>query len=171
LRKLIQNPDKILKPYLKAGMVAVDIGSGMGYFSLPMAELVGDMGRVLCVDVQDRMLSSLRKRAKRAGMLDRIETRLAGSNSLNLDDAAGSADFILAFSVAHEIRDQIRFIKEMGGVLKSGGTLLLSEPKGHVTSQQFSETQSLAQGSGLNIIDTPQIRGQYSVLLEKSSQA
>jgi len=63
LRKLIQNPDKILSRYLRTGMVAVDIGSGMGYFSVPMAALVGDRGRVICVDVQNRMISSLKSEA------------------------------------------------------------------------------------------------------------
>ena len=168
LRKLIQHPEKILRPYLKPGMVAVDVGSGMGYFSLPMATLVADKGRVICVDLQERMLSSLRKRAKKAGMLARIETRLANVNSLNLDDEAGSADFVLAFAVVHEVPDQVRFLTEVGSVLKTKGTLLLSEPKGHVTAQQFAETKSAGQDIGLKIVDIPDIRGQLSAILEKS---
>jgi ubiquinone/menaquinone biosynthesis C-methylase UbiE len=168
LRKLIQHPEKILAPYLKHGMVAVDVGSGMGYFSLPMASLVGDTGRVICIDLQPKMISSLRKRAKKAGILERIETRQAEENSLKLDGEAGSADFVLAFSVVHEVPDQDRFLNEVGDVLKANGILLLSEPKGHVTAQQFTETKSAAQRRGLKIIDVPNIRGQYSAVMEKS---
>ena len=93
LRKLMQHPEKMLGPYLKPGMIAVDIGSGMGYLSLPMALLVGDSGKVICVDLQEKMLSSLRKRAHKAGLSARIETRRAGVDTLNLSDMAGCADF------------------------------------------------------------------------------
>ncbi len=55
-RKIYQDPFTILTPYLKNGDTAVDLGCGMGYFSIPMAELVGDRGKVVAVDLQERML-------------------------------------------------------------------------------------------------------------------
>lgn len=168
LRKLIQHPERMLKPYLKPGMIAVDAGSGMGYFSLPMARLVGDEGKVICVDLQEKMLSSLIKRAQKAGLSARIETRRAETNTLNLADEAGSADFVLAFSVAHEIPDQKRFLREIYDVVKEGGTLFLSETKGHVTEEQFTETQSIAQTLGFKVVSTPHIRGQRTSILAKS---
>jgi len=168
LRKLIQHPGKILAPYLRNGMVAGDVGSGMGYFSLPMATLVGDKGKVICVDLQEKMLSSLRKRAQKAGLSARVETRRAEMNSLNLADMAGSADFVLAFAVVHEIPDQERFLREIYQVVKEGGTLFLSEPKGHVTEQQFAETQSIAQTLGFEAAATPYIRGEHTAIFVKS---
>ena len=167
LRKLIQNPEAILGPYLEEGMVAVDAGSGMGYFSLPMAKLVGDKGRVIGVDLQEKMLSSLRKRAQKAGLSARIETRRASGKTLNLARDKGSADFVLAFAVAHEVPDRERFLREIYDVLKQGGTLLLSEPKGHVTVRQFAETQSEAQVIGFEARATPHIRRAHTALLVK----
>jgi len=34
LRKLLQNPVKILSPYVKRNMTVLDIGCAMGFFSL-----------------------------------------------------------------------------------------------------------------------------------------
>lgn len=169
LRKLIQDPDKILRPYLTDGMIAIDVGSGMGYFSLPMAALVGAKGKVICVDLQEKMLSSLRKRAQKAGMLERIETRRAESNSLNLGDKGGAADFVLAFAVVHEIPDQERLLQEIHNVLKKNGYLLLSEPNGHVNKERFARTKSIAQASGFEIAAAPEIWGEHSLLLTNTS--
>jgi ubiquinone/menaquinone biosynthesis C-methylase UbiE len=168
LRKLMQHPEKILGPYLKPGMVAVDIGSGMGYFSLPMAVLVGDSGKVICVDLQEKMLSSLKKRARKARLLQRIETRQAEVNTLNLSDIADCADFAIAFNVVHEIPDQERFLREIYDLVKANGTLFLSEPKGHITAQQFAETRSAAQALGFKMISAPYIRREHTCVLVKS---
>ncbi len=71
-RKIYQDPFTILTPYLKNGDTAVDLGCGMGYFSIPLAELVGDRGKVIAVDLQERMLAGLRGRAEKAKLLERI---------------------------------------------------------------------------------------------------
>jgi len=52
LRRLVQDPKIILKPYLKEGMIALDVGCGPGYFSLDMARMVGKTGRVIACDLQ-----------------------------------------------------------------------------------------------------------------------
>ena len=76
LRRLGQKPEKILAPFVSEGMTALDIGPGMGYFSLPMAQMVGPGGKVLCVDVQEKMLRSLGSRAAR--LVPRVRESLAG---------------------------------------------------------------------------------------------
>jgi ubiquinone/menaquinone biosynthesis C-methylase UbiE len=63
LRRLLQDPDKIVKPYVKEGMVVLDVGCGMGFFSLTLARLVGKTGKVVCVDLQDRMIGGPGRRA------------------------------------------------------------------------------------------------------------
>lgn len=50
LRKLIQNPRKILSPYVVPGMVVVEPGCGGGFFTLELARLVGPTGRVHALD-------------------------------------------------------------------------------------------------------------------------
>ena len=66
-RKLIQNPKRIVGSYLSDGMSAVDIGCGMGFFTLPMADIVGTQGKVIAVDLQPEMLAGLKERASKAG--------------------------------------------------------------------------------------------------------
>jgi ubiquinone/menaquinone biosynthesis C-methylase UbiE len=167
VRKLIHDPVKILRPYLKTGMVAVDIGSGMGYFSIPMTKLVGREGKIICVDLQAKMLSSLRKRALNAGVLESMVIRQATPDSLQLGDIAGTADFVLTFAVVHEVPDQARLFSEICAVLKPGGQLLISEPGGHVTEQQFAATELIAEANGFEAVATPDIRRTYSALLRK----
>jgi len=166
LRKLVQNPRKILTPYVRPGMKVMDIGSGMGFFSLPMAQLVGTEGYVVCVDLQPGMLEGLRRRARRAGLAGRIETRACQADSLGLEEFAGQMDFVLVFAVVHETSDPRRFLNEVAGVLKSGGRLLLAEPKGHVSKAEFQVTVQHAVRTGLRIADSPRIWTTHAVLLE-----
>ena len=72
LRKLIHDPIKILSPFVESGDTVLDVGCGMGYFSLGLAELVGEKGKVIAADLQPQMLAGLSKRAASAGLDERI---------------------------------------------------------------------------------------------------
>ena len=109
LRRLIQNPAKVLGPYVREGMTVLEPGPGMGFFTLELARLVGPTGRVLAVDIQPRMLASLRRRAARAGLADRVDIRVVPSDTLGLADMAGSVDFTSAIAVVHELPNVERF--------------------------------------------------------------
>lgn len=58
-----------------SGMTILEVGSGMRFFTLPMARMVGPRGTVVCLDVQPEMLDALRRRAAKAGLADRIDAR------------------------------------------------------------------------------------------------
>ena len=68
LRRLIQNPEKTIEPYVHPGDTVLDVGPGMGYFSIPLAKKVGEKGKVFAADVQIEMLNALQKRARRANV-------------------------------------------------------------------------------------------------------
>ena len=72
IRRWLQDPDKILSPYISEGMTVLDVGPGMGFFTIPAARMVGNSGRVIAVDLQEKMLKSLVKRAEKAGVAGRI---------------------------------------------------------------------------------------------------
>ncbi len=167
IRRWFENPEEMLAPYLQSGATAMDVGCAMGFFSLPLAELVGPGGRVICVDLQERMIRSLRKRAARAGLADRIETRVCSATSLGLDDLRSKVDFALAYAVVHEVPDAARLLAEIGEALAPGGRLLIAEPKGHVSGEALEKTIAFAEKGGLSPIDRPAIKRSRTVLLEK----
>ena len=167
LRKLFENPKKILGPYVEAGMKVLDFGCAMGFFSLPLARMVGANGKVICVDVQEKMIKTLEKRAQKAGLSDRIETHICHRNSLDLDNLVEEIDFALAFAVVHEVPDASPFFSEIYEIIKPTGKLLLAEPKGHVSSKDFEISVSVAQQHGFKVIDNPKIPRGRAVLLGK----
>jgi ubiquinone/menaquinone biosynthesis C-methylase UbiE len=168
VRKLLQNPDRILGPHVKPGMRALDVGPGMGFFTLPLARLVGPTGRVICVDVQEKMLAGLVRRARRAGLADRIEPRACGAESLRVADLALQIDFVLAFAVVHETSDAARFFREVGSVLRPGGRVLLAEPSGHVSEAAFQETLSVAEDQGLRQVCPLKVPRSRAAILERA---
>jgi len=167
MRKLLQNPSKILKPYVTDGMAVLDVGCAMGFFSLPMAEMVGPGGKVVCVDAQPGMLKGLRNRATRAGLADRIDTHLSTPKAIGLQDANNQFDFALAFAVLHEISSQVPFLDEIHRLLKPGATFLVTEPVKHVSPAEFDSTISEAGTEGFVVADHPLIRLSRAVLLKK----
>jgi 2-polyprenyl-3-methyl-5-hydroxy-6-metoxy-1,4-benzoquinol methylase len=167
LRKLSENPQTILAPLARPGMTAIDIGCAMGYFSLPLARMVGDSGRVVCVDLQQRMLTALSRRARRQGLDRIIETRLCTQATLGLGDLAGQADLVLAVHVVHEAAHPRSFLAQCYEVLRPGGTLLLVEPKGHVSSAELASTRELATDLGFSVASNAATRRSWSLVLEK----
>jgi ubiquinone/menaquinone biosynthesis C-methylase UbiE len=147
-RRWFQDPLKILAPFVKEGMTVLDVGCGMGFFTLEMARLVGDGGRVIAVDVQDKMLAGLRRRAVKQGLSDRIQARLCGPDHLGLSEPV---DFALSFAVAHEVPDAKSFFLQIAAVLKPGGSLLLAEPKLPVSEEQFRALVEDAVAAGLRL--------------------
>ena len=168
LRRLLENPEQILGPYVREGMTVLEIGPGMGYYSLPLARMVGANGRVICVDVQEKMLQSLRKRTAKAGLLDRMTTVLASNDSLHLEAYQSKVDFAFLFAVVHEVPDQGRLFEEAHGAMKHEGLLLLAEPKGHVKPQEFERTVELAKSKGFQVTKAVDIRRYNSVLLRRT---
>ena len=167
VRKLLENPEKILSPYVKQDMKVLDAGSAMGFFSLPLARMVGPNGKVICVDMQEKMIQSLKKRARKAGLSDRIELRTCSQKSLCLDELKEKIDFALASAVVHEVTDASSFFSEIYEGIKLGGKFLVMEPKGHVTEKDFEVSTSVAVKIGFSVIDNPKIPRSRSVLFEK----
>ncbi len=166
VRKLQYNPRTILAPYVKEGMTVLDFGSAMGFFSIPLAQMVGPAGKVICVDMQEKMLARLRKRAQKAGVSAQIETRLCGQDSPGLEPLAGTIDFALLFAVVHEVPARAALFAGVVSALKPQAKLLLAEPKGHVSAEDFARTLSIAKEHGFVEAATPLISRSYAVLLQ-----
>lgn len=165
-RRIMHEPEKILAPFVRQGMTALDLGSGMGFFSLAMARLVGAQGKVVCVDLQQEMLDALQKRAERAGLAERIRLQQAALDDIHV---TGPVDFALAFWMAHEVADVRRFLGQIFSVLKPSGSMLLVEPRLHVTARAFQRIIALAREAGFTVAEAPLVRISRSAVLRKTS--
>jgi ubiquinone/menaquinone biosynthesis C-methylase UbiE len=166
IRKYQHNPQKILAPYVKSGMNVMDYGCAMGYFSIPLAKMTGKQGKVYCVDIQDKMLANLKRRAHKFEVSDIIRPLKVGADYKpeNLKEAL---DFVLLFAVVHEVPNQANLFSEVYSMLKPGGKVLFAEPKGHVSLEDFRKSISLAKNTGLlETNEKPMPKG-LSVVLTK----
>jgi ubiquinone/menaquinone biosynthesis C-methylase UbiE len=164
LRRLLHDPAKIVGPYVKPGMTVMDVGCGMGMFSIAMAKMVGNEGRVIAVDLQQKMLDMLRKRAEKEGVVDRIRFHKCEQDRLRIEEPV---DFALAMMMIHEVPDQKRLLREIYGCLKPGDKLLVVEPKIHVPGTAFKKTVAMAMELGFRQTAEPRVHGCRAVVLGK----
>ena len=167
LRRLFLDPVQFLSPYVRAGMTVLEPGPGMGFFTLELARLVGPAGRVVAVDIQPKMLASLKCRLRRAGLLERVDARLVPADSMRLTDLAGQVDFVLACYMVHELPAGNHFFAEVAAALKPDGCLLLAEPAGHVKAPLFETELQAAAQAGLEPSGRPAMRRSHAALLRQ----
>ena len=164
LRRLYQDPEKILTPYLRPGNRVLDLGCGMGYFSIPAAVLVGEEGMVFAVDLQQRMLDGLKRRAEKYHVESRILCHKASQDRIGVGD---KVDFALAFWMVHEVHDRESFIAQIWELLGPGGKLMIAEPYFHVSKQDFLRTFRILDQTGFTMIDEPRIGFSRTILAER----
>ena len=155
LRRLLHDPRRILAGLVAPGDTVVDFGCGPGFFTLPLAEMVGPSGRVVAVDLQAAMLDRVRRRAEDAGLGARVTLSRCEVDTIG---ELPPADAALAFYMVHEVPDVGRFLGEVCGTLKPGGRFLLVEPRGHVSADAFVATVDAAEAAGLRPVATPRVR-------------
>jgi ubiquinone/menaquinone biosynthesis C-methylase UbiE len=169
LRRLVQGPTRLLGPFVRLGMRVVEPGCGMGFFTLDLARMVGPAGRVIAIDLQEKMLAGLRRRAARAGLEGAIDIRLAQPDRLGIDDLTAQVDFVLAFYLVHELREPAAFFAEVAAALKPDGQILVVEPPLHVSRAAFEASLAVAAGAGLVVRARPRIGPNKAALLAKSA--
>lgn len=109
---------------LKPDAVVADIGAGSGFYSFPMARLVGAGGKVYAVDIQPEMLTLIRQRMKQRGVQN-IEPILGTEKDPKLP--ANSIDLILLVDVYHEFAFPFEMTEAMVKALKPGGRIAFVE--------------------------------------------
>lgn len=109
---------------VKEGMTVCDMGCGNGFYSLQLATMVGDAGRVLAVDVQPEMLKLLRERMEKHG-IDNVTPILGSFHNPYLP--AEQVDLILCVDVYHEFSHPEHMLSAMRDSLKPDGVIVLLE--------------------------------------------
>jgi ubiquinone/menaquinone biosynthesis C-methylase UbiE len=109
---------------VQPGQVVCDMGCGNGFYTLQLAKLVGEQGKVLAVDIQPEMLHMLSERARESGITNIVP--VAGTQiDPRLEPA--SVDLILLVDVYHEFSHPAQMLVAMRTALKPGGRIALAE--------------------------------------------
>jgi ubiquinone/menaquinone biosynthesis C-methylase UbiE len=163
LRQLLQPSVRILLPLVAPGYTCLDVGCGMGYFTIALAKLVGPTGRVTAVDLQAKMLEVAARRARRHGLAGRVSL-------CRSEDPAWTTPqqyyFILVFWMLHEVPDRRSLFEMLRTVLKTNGCLLLVEPRLHVRKRQWEESLALAEVAGLGSRKGPPVAFSRTAILQ-----
>lgn len=165
LRRLVHDPERILASYVKPGMVCADIGCGPGFFTLALARLAGPGGQVIAVDLQPRMLARMQENAARHNLSSGIAARQCRPDDLMIQERL---DFALAFWMVHEVskRQRPSFFAQLGGAMKPGGLVLVTDPGVPWLSPDFRRSMEAAQMAGFAVIDHPRISLSRTALLQ-----
>jgi ubiquinone/menaquinone biosynthesis C-methylase UbiE len=163
LRRIVQSPKRILREYIEEGDTVFDIGCGPGFFTIDMARMVGSRGRVVAIDLQQKMLDRVEKKAVRYGVSERMIYHRCQTDSIGLKQ---KADFILAYYMVHETPDPRAFLEEAKAMLKPDGKILAVEPRMHVSKSSFNNMLADAEAAGLKAVDFPRRKGGRSVVLK-----
>jgi SAM-dependent methyltransferase len=109
---------------LESGMVVADIGCGLGYHSVPIAQRVGPDGRVIGTEIQPEYRERFEARVQ-AAMVQNAEFRVVEAETPGLDPE--SIDLALMVDVYHEISEPQAFLAQLHTALRPGGRLALVE--------------------------------------------
>ena len=109
---------------VKRGMTVCDMGCGNGYHTLPLAEMVGETGKVYAVDAQPEMIEMLRQRIDAKGIKNVVPiVGLFHDPKL----PPNSCDMILLVDVYHEFSHPVEMLAAMHKALRPDGQLVLVE--------------------------------------------
>jgi ubiquinone/menaquinone biosynthesis C-methylase UbiE len=143
------------------GMSVADFGCGSGYFTIIIAKLLGDTGKMYALDIQESPLEAVKMKAQAEGlhnvMMIRANLEVAGSTKLPDD----SQDWVLLANILFQSQKKKEIVQEAKRVLKSGGQILLIDWKkgtggGPPDSLRTDEgtMQQIVSGEGLSLVSS-----------------
>ena len=153
-------PEIILrKAGLKSDHHLIDIGCGVGYFSIPAAKIVNSNGKVYALDTSEEMTEFLTAELNTSG-IENVE--VLKSTEYGFPLAGETGDMLLMSMVLHEVEDKKRFLQEARRTLKPSGKILIIEWDKKETEQgpplkhrlDTRETKSYLLQAGFNNPET-----------------
>lgn len=109
---------------IRPGMTVADIGAGEGYYTVRLAERVGEDGRVLAQDIDPEALDRLGRRIERE-RLENISIKLGGAADPQLP--ADSFDRVFMVHMYHEVTEPYAFLWRLWPALSAGGQIIVVE--------------------------------------------
>ncbi len=132
------------------GSTVLELGPGTGYFSVEAASMVGEGGRLLCLDLQRPMLRDLSARLGEAGVAN---AHLFVAHGSWLPLRGDCLDSAFAVAVLGEVSDRPAAIAELKRALKPGGVLSITELLFDPDYQFVDAVQDLCQALGFSRLD------------------
>jgi ubiquinone/menaquinone biosynthesis C-methylase UbiE len=149
-RKRFHDPATVLTSLgAKPGMVMADLGSGPGFFAVPMAQLAGDGGIVYAVDGNQAMLNALKENLAKAGVNPKVVT-IIESDVCNTKIPDASVDLVLFANLLHEVADRQAFFKELNRIVKPDACIVdldwkkIPTEQGPPMKERLSEAEASA---------------------------
>jgi ubiquinone/menaquinone biosynthesis C-methylase UbiE len=125
IKRLFENPQKSLEPYVRKGQVVVDLACEKGYYTLALAECVGPEGKVYAVDLNEKAIREVKRNVDKSGYHN-IELHASSAADLSFIED-GSVDFVLANGLLCSMADQRPLaVNEIKRILKPNGQAYLS---------------------------------------------
>ena len=122
LRQRIFDPVKTLHgAEVQAGQTVLEVGCGTGFFTIPAAQMIGDQGCLVALDVSSGFIEQVSKKVQKAGLKN---VRIVKRDALNTGLEDTSVDKVLLFGVIpFPLLPLNRLLPEMHRVLKPEGTM------------------------------------------------
>jgi len=122
------DPDKIVKKLeIRSGMIVADFGCGAGYFTIPIARLVKNSGKVYAVDVLSSALEAVSSKAKLYGLLNiepvRANVEIVGGSKLK----DKSVDLVVLANILFQCNDYNSVFSEAKRIARDSGRILIIE--------------------------------------------
>ena len=125
VRRVFSPPKKLLSKYVVPGSSVADLGCGPGYFTIPMAELTGQRGKVYAVDLDASAVEEVARKAGARGLDGVVEARAGSAAEVDFIPD-GSVDFVFAHGLLCCMKDHSGALSQIRRMLKKDGLAYLS---------------------------------------------
>ncbi|MXV52649.1 methyltransferase domain-containing protein [Pedobacter sp. HMF7647] len=166
-RYKLQNPQKILARYIKPGMTVLDFGCGPGFFTIAIAGLLKNSGKIIAADLQSGMLEQLRLKINATTFKDIIQVHQTQEHTLNL---TGKVNFAVAFYSFHEVAYLDNIIDEIKSLLQPDGKIFIAEQRFHVPKSSFNAIVDKIKEYGFEITERPKVFFSRAVVMKLIEQ-
>jgi SAM-dependent methyltransferase len=142
VRPLFEHPDKRLKLFVKKGQVVADLACANGYYTFPIADIVGPGGKVYAVDLGEKCIQRIKNKARKLGYQN-IEAHACSVADMSFIKDS-SIDLVWAYGLLCSMEgDRQSAVKEIKRILKPTGQAYLelggTPPWGLVDQAEWEE--------------------------------